>query len=277
MQQLLALFAISLNGIGSNMADALFPNVPPWRTDKLKDWSISGMNHYHVKGEKSLFVSMTLNNYTIVAEGFDEIRVWGTLEQKAAEYMQMQKAAQDFKFDLDAPISQEEYAKSALFIEQQRRIQGQDKYMNRQQEELDRVTRLFENSKRNFQNLQRELSAVKSNHDAMVMVLHRVHNALATPSRPRQSIGEMVEFLLNKEETYLKEFKRNVTFLAVTELLAAATKQEHLKAILEMIDNHVAQNVDDLVDGNSWDKLTLLVKEYKKRIDKDYPDDGKPF
>jgi hypothetical protein len=39
--------------------------------------------------------------------------------------------------------------------------------------------------------------AAPSNDD-LIAVLHRVHNALIDPSRPRQAVGEMVAYLLAK-------------------------------------------------------------------------------
>jgi len=37
------------------------------------------MNHYHINGEKRLFVSMTKNGRYIVAEGPDEDSIWDRL------------------------------------------------------------------------------------------------------------------------------------------------------------------------------------------------------
>lgn len=55
----------------------------PWKRYPLKTWSICGMNHYHVNGEKFLFVSMTKNNKCIVSEGKDSKELWNDLRIKA--------------------------------------------------------------------------------------------------------------------------------------------------------------------------------------------------
>lgn len=43
-----------------------------WHVPDLKDWSICGMNHYFINGEKMLFVSMTRESMAIQAEGKDK-------------------------------------------------------------------------------------------------------------------------------------------------------------------------------------------------------------
>ncbi len=58
-------------------------NDLPWNKPTLKDWSIVGMNHYHVKGEKNLFCAMTKDQECIKAEGTNEIKVFEELEKKA--------------------------------------------------------------------------------------------------------------------------------------------------------------------------------------------------
>lgn len=60
-------------------------SIPEWQAAFLKDWSIVGMNHYHVKGEKLLFVAMTNGNKCITAEGKDDEKIWEQLNKKAIE------------------------------------------------------------------------------------------------------------------------------------------------------------------------------------------------
>lgn len=55
----------------------------PWQIPPLNDWAICGMNHYHVQGQKLLFVSMTKDGKCITAEGADNWALWNTLLLKA--------------------------------------------------------------------------------------------------------------------------------------------------------------------------------------------------
>ena len=57
--------------------------VPPWKVPPLREWSIVGMNHYHVKGEKYLFVSMQKGDKCITEEGLDNEYIWNRLWAKA--------------------------------------------------------------------------------------------------------------------------------------------------------------------------------------------------
>jgi len=52
--------------------------VCPWKDDRLKGWSIVGMNHYRSMGEKMIFVAMIHDRTkrAIVAEGADTMGVW---------------------------------------------------------------------------------------------------------------------------------------------------------------------------------------------------------
>jgi len=59
----------------------------PWNIDALKEWSIVGMNHYSIGGEKRLFVAMTLEGICIKAEGADERAVFEKLAQEAEPYL----------------------------------------------------------------------------------------------------------------------------------------------------------------------------------------------
>ena len=49
----------------------------------LDDWSIVGMNHYHVNGQKRLFVAMTKDGRCITEEGADVQYLWNRLCHKA--------------------------------------------------------------------------------------------------------------------------------------------------------------------------------------------------
>ena len=51
----------------------------PWMEGPLSEWSICGMNHYHVNGERFLFVSMTKDGNCITQEGKDDEYLWNRL------------------------------------------------------------------------------------------------------------------------------------------------------------------------------------------------------
>lgn len=55
----------------------------PWMMQPLDEFSIVGMNHYHVDGGKRLFVSMTLGDRCITEEGKDDKYLWNRLWHKA--------------------------------------------------------------------------------------------------------------------------------------------------------------------------------------------------
>ena len=57
----------------------------PWRQGPLDTWAICGMNHYHVDGERFLFVSMTKGGKCITAEGKDDKYLWNRLCHAAGE------------------------------------------------------------------------------------------------------------------------------------------------------------------------------------------------
>lgn len=57
----------------------------PWQEPPLDEWSIVGMNHYHVAGAKHLFVSMAKNGKCITEEGLDDKYLWNRLLLKALE------------------------------------------------------------------------------------------------------------------------------------------------------------------------------------------------
>lgn len=57
--------------------------LAPWQQGVLADWSIVGMNHYHMNGERRLFVAMTNGNRCIVEEGADDPYLWNRLHHKA--------------------------------------------------------------------------------------------------------------------------------------------------------------------------------------------------
>lgn len=58
---------------------------PPWAVKPLSEWSICGMNHYFVDGNKRLFVAMTKNGRCIVEEGQESVCLWNRLRKKATE------------------------------------------------------------------------------------------------------------------------------------------------------------------------------------------------
>lgn len=55
----------------------------PWLTPPLDEWAICGMNHYHIAGQKKLFVSMTKDKQCITAEGDDTQAIWKDLAAQA--------------------------------------------------------------------------------------------------------------------------------------------------------------------------------------------------
>lgn len=57
--------------------------VVPWKHDVLREWSIVGMNHYHVKGVKHLYVALVKGPDYIKAEGLDTKAVWDDLIAQA--------------------------------------------------------------------------------------------------------------------------------------------------------------------------------------------------
>ena len=57
----------------------------PWQQPPLNEWAICGMNHYHVGGERFLFVSMTKGGKCITEEGKDDQYLWNRLWHKATD------------------------------------------------------------------------------------------------------------------------------------------------------------------------------------------------
>lgn len=55
----------------------------PWKIGPLNKWSICGMNHYHVNGERFLFVAMTKDGICIKEEGKDDKYLWNRLWHQA--------------------------------------------------------------------------------------------------------------------------------------------------------------------------------------------------
>jgi Lar family restriction alleviation protein len=55
----------------------------PWNCPELKDWSIVGMNHYHINGIRYLFVAMTRDDLCIKIESVDDTRTWEDLRRSA--------------------------------------------------------------------------------------------------------------------------------------------------------------------------------------------------
>lgn len=64
---------------------------PPWAI--LSGWSIVGMNHYHVNGERRLFVAMTRDGRCIQEEGPDDAYLWNRLWHKAQAINQARSLA----------------------------------------------------------------------------------------------------------------------------------------------------------------------------------------
>lgn len=58
----------------------------PWNDGPLAEWSIVGMNHYHLNGEKRLFVAMTKGGLCIQEEGKDDEYLWNRLWHKALKF-----------------------------------------------------------------------------------------------------------------------------------------------------------------------------------------------
>jgi len=52
---------------------------PPWIQKPLDEWSIVGMNHYTINGERRLFVAMTKDGRCIQEEGRDDMYLWNRL------------------------------------------------------------------------------------------------------------------------------------------------------------------------------------------------------
>ena len=55
----------------------------PWTQKPIDEWAIVGMNHYHLSGERRLFVAMTKGDRCIVEEGKDDEDLWNRLWHKA--------------------------------------------------------------------------------------------------------------------------------------------------------------------------------------------------
>lgn len=54
----------------------------PWESEALLEWSIVGMNHFTVLGERFLYVAMTKNDKCIYVEGKDH-SIWDELNAQA--------------------------------------------------------------------------------------------------------------------------------------------------------------------------------------------------
>lgn len=57
--------------------------IRPWAMAPLNEWAIVGMNHYHINGERFLFVAMTKDGQCITEEGRDDMYLWNRLWHKA--------------------------------------------------------------------------------------------------------------------------------------------------------------------------------------------------
>lgn len=60
----------------------------PWLEPPLDKWSIVGMNHYAIKGQRRLFVAMVKDGHCIKSEGENEAVVFATLQTLARAHMQ---------------------------------------------------------------------------------------------------------------------------------------------------------------------------------------------
>ena len=60
-------------------------STAPWMMPPLNEWAIVGMNHYHVDGERRLFVSMAKDGRCIKSEGADDEYLWNRLWHQAIE------------------------------------------------------------------------------------------------------------------------------------------------------------------------------------------------
>lgn len=64
----------------------------PWQHPDLDGWSIVGMNHYHMRGERLLFVAMAKDRACIKIEGSDGEALWKDLQLQARIIARDQKA-----------------------------------------------------------------------------------------------------------------------------------------------------------------------------------------
>lgn len=55
----------------------------PWQQGPLAEWAIVGMNHYHMHGERRMFVSMAKSGRCIKEEGTDDKYLWNRLMHQA--------------------------------------------------------------------------------------------------------------------------------------------------------------------------------------------------
>lgn len=74
-----------MSNLGRPSAPPAAPPIPmlPWNHPALRAWSIVGMNHYHLEGQRRLFVAMTKEGRCIKAEGVDEAWVFERLIAQA--------------------------------------------------------------------------------------------------------------------------------------------------------------------------------------------------
>jgi hypothetical protein len=56
----------------------------PWQRPELKRWCIVGMNHYHMGGQRRIYVSMVWQGLVrITAEGLDDGAIWDSLARQS--------------------------------------------------------------------------------------------------------------------------------------------------------------------------------------------------
>ncbi len=59
--------------------------IDPFTDEIISSWSICGMNHYHVEGERYLFVSLVKDGRCVTHEGLvSDTLFWAKLRMKAA-------------------------------------------------------------------------------------------------------------------------------------------------------------------------------------------------
>lgn len=89
----------------------------PWDSLTKNGWSIVGMNHYHLHGERHLFCSMAKKNICIKAEGTDEFNVFISLINQSKNF-DVSKPADKVVNSLGSPVVPE------WFSERNRTLKG---------------------------------------------------------------------------------------------------------------------------------------------------------
>ena len=71
------------DGAEEAVGETMNEHTKPWAQKPLDEWDIVGMNHYHVAGQRFLFVAMTKGDRCIQTEGPDDKYLWNRLWHKA--------------------------------------------------------------------------------------------------------------------------------------------------------------------------------------------------